>query len=77
MEQTVNVDLGDRRYEIRLGHGLLPRVGAVCAALPGAAAALVVSDGNVAPRYLAPVHAALQDAGLRVESEVLPPGETT
>ncbi len=77
VEKSVRVELGARAYDIFLGAGLLSSIGPRCAALPNAHAALVVSDENVAPHYLDSVLASLRCAGLRAESEVLPPGEAT
>jgi len=66
------VELGERRYPIRIGRGLLGDAAALAAQVPGRHA-LVLSDANVAPHYLAPVQAAL--AGKQVKALVLPPGE--
>jgi 3-dehydroquinate synthase len=77
METRIRVDLGERAYHIHLGAGVLRTIGTRCAAFPEARAALVVSDQNTAPYYLEPCLEALRSAGLRVESEVLPPGEGT
>jgi 3-dehydroquinate synthase len=71
-ERRVDVALGDRRYAIRIGAGLLHDAAALRALAPGRHV-LIVSDGNVAPHYLAPVAAAFADRPCR--SIVLPPGE--
>ena len=70
--REVHVELGSRRYPIRIGAGLLHDASALAALVPGQHA-LIVSDGNVAPLYLARVTAALADKTLR--SVILPPGE--
>jgi 3-dehydroquinate synthase len=69
--RLVEVELGARRYPIRIGPGLL-RERAWAEAIRGRDV-LVVSDGHVAPLYLAQVTAALADR--RVATLVLPPGE--
>ncbi|MBP6596804.1 MAG: 3-dehydroquinate synthase [Arenimonas sp.] len=69
---TLDVALGARRYPIRIGRGLLDDAGALAACVTGRHA-LVVTDANVAPHYLARVEAAL--AGKAVRTLVLPPGE--
>jgi len=70
--REVHVELGDRRYPIRIGAGLLHDADALAALVPGRHA-LIVTDGNVAPHYLARVQAALAD---KLDSAlVLPPGE--
>lgn len=68
----LEVSLGERRYPIRIGRGLLGAPGAVAGCV-GGRHALVVTDGNVAPHYLATVTAALADK--QVQALVLPPGE--
>ena len=47
----VGVELGDRSYRIRIGYGLLDDRDALAALVPGRHV-LVVSDANIAPRYL-------------------------
>ena len=68
----LQVELGARRYPIRIGRGLLDQPEALAALVTGRHA-LVVTDGNVAPHYLARVQSAL--AGKAVQALVLPPGE--
>jgi 3-dehydroquinate synthase len=69
--REVQVELGARRYPIRIGSGLLG-AGDWSTAVRGRDV-LVVTDSNVAPLYLGGVQAAL--AGKRVATLVLPPGE--
>ena len=70
--RELQVELGARRYPIRIGAGLLHDAAALRALVPGRHA-LVVSDENVAPLYLPRVLAALADKSLG--QCVLPPGE--
>lgn len=72
--RTLEVALGERRYPIHVGPGLLDDAAALAALAPGRHV-LVVTDANVAPHYLARVEAAFAAAGRAVRSEVLPPGE--
>jgi 3-dehydroquinate synthase len=69
--RTLRIELGDRAYPIRLGHGLLARADSY----PEAAGRSVrlVTDRNVARHYLAPVRAALGLA--EAQCLVLPAGE--
>ena len=69
---TVQVELGDRGYPIRIGHGLLRQAGGLASTLAGDSA-LLVSNETVAPLYAERVRAALGDA--RVTECVLPDGE--
>jgi len=70
--QTLHVELGDRRYPIHIGPGLLGRSDLLREHLPGRQV-LVVSNTTVAPLYLDRVRAGL--AGLRHEAVILPDGE--
>lgn len=77
MDKTVSVPvaLGDRSYTIEIGGGLLDRAGELIAPLAPSRRAIVVSDSNVAPRHLPRLTAALEAAGFRVGSAVVPAGE--
>lgn len=70
--KTLHVELGDRRYPIHIGSGLLGRAELLRPHIAGQQA-LVVSNTTVAPLYLEPVRAALD--GLRHEAVILPDGE--
>ncbi len=70
--RELQVELGARRYPIRIGTGLLGDRDAIAALVPGRHA-LIVTDANVGPLYLGAVEAAL--AGRTVRSLVLPAGE--
>jgi 3-dehydroquinate synthase len=70
--RRLQVTLGERSYPIVIGRGLLDDAAALAALVPGRHA-FVLSDANVAPRYLARVEAAL--AGKSVACLVLPAGE--
>jgi 3-dehydroquinate synthase len=71
MSQAIAVALGARAYQVEIGHGLLA-AGDWAAQVRGRHA-LIVTDANVAPLYLARVQAAL--AGKSVQAVVLPAGE--
>ncbi|HEX5755935.1 MAG TPA: 3-dehydroquinate synthase [Arenimonas sp.] len=70
--RTLTVELGARRYPIRIGAGLLGAGDALEGLLPGRHV-LLVSDANVATHYLAPLQALLADKTVR--TCVLTPGE--
>ena len=70
--RELEVDLGARRYPIRIGAGLLDTGTDWQEVLPGRHV-LIVSDRNVAPLYLARVEKAL--AGKTVGTLILPAGE--
>jgi len=70
--KTLHVELGDRRYPIYMGPGLLGQAERLQPYLSGQQA-LLVSNTTVAPLYLERVQAAL--AGRRCEAVILPDGE--
>ncbi len=70
--KTLHVELGDRRYPIYIGPGLLGRAELLQPHLVGRQV-LVVSNDTVAPLYLERARAAL--TGLRCATVILPDGE--
>ena len=71
MTEFVNVDLGSRSYDISIGSDL-----SIGAALEGSdISALVVSDTNVAPLYMARTVSLLEARGLSVTTTIVPAGE--
>ena len=76
-EQIVRVGLGDRAYDIVIGHGLIADAGArIAAAFPGVRVA-IVTDKNVAGHHLASLQASLGAAGIAHAAVVMEPGERT
>jgi len=73
---TVPIE-ASRRYEVRIGRGLLGQSGAAIRAATRAETAVIVAGENVWPLYGARVTASLHDAGLRVLSFVIAPGEAS
>lgn len=74
--RIVNVPLGNRRYAIKIGAGLLSRLGQECARLKLGVRCAVISDQNVAPRYARGTLQALHAAGFDPTLITLRPGET-
>jgi 3-dehydroquinate synthase len=70
--QTLNLDLGDRSYPIYIGQGLLKKPELITEHLHGKSC-VTVSNETVAPLYLEPVAAAVQN--LRHSASILPDGE--
>ncbi len=64
-------------YEIKIANGSLAQAGAAAASLARGRRAYIVTDGNVARHYLAPVEASLAKHGFRTGHSILPPGEAT
>lgn len=71
---TVTVS-ASKTYEIRIGSGLLPSLGAEVKKLGKAQKLCVVSESNVFPLYGKTVVGSLENAGFSVVSYVFPAGE--
>jgi 3-dehydroquinate synthase len=74
---VVNVALGARAYDIVIGRGLLPSLGARIAALRPGSKVAIVTDDTVARYHLAAADAALSAAGIASARVVVPAGEGT
>jgi 3-dehydroquinate synthase len=74
--RTIDVSLGSRSYQIKIGTGLLGRLGAECAALGLGRRCVIISDLNVAPRYGTTARQALRRAGFQCALLTVPAGET-
>ena len=72
----VHVKLGARAYDILIGPDLIAHAGEKLARLAPGAAASIVTDSNVGPRWLAPLQASLDGAGVRHDHLVLPAGRS-
>lgn len=73
----VDVPLGDRAYEVRIGQGLIARAGAEIAPLLRRPRVAVVSDETVAGLHLDALRAGLAAGGVDMVSLALPAGEAT
>ena len=71
----VQVSLGDRSYAIKVGGGLLPRLGAECAALKLGQRCAVVTDSNVGRHFARPVLKSLAVSGFEPVLVTVPAGE--
>ncbi|MQW85510.1 3-dehydroquinate synthase [Sinorhizobium saheli] len=76
-ERKVRVNLGDRSYDILIGPGLIAAAGREIASRLKGRKMAVITDENVAPRYLEPLMASLEQSGIDAVSLVLPAGEKT
>jgi 3-dehydroquinate synthase len=72
----VKVALAARSYAIRIGNGLLPRLGKECALLDQGQRCAIISDSNVAPKYGEAAQAALIGEGFDPVLIRVPAGET-
>ena len=71
----VDVQLGDRSYEIQIGSGLIDQLGTLCAPFVADRHVVIVSDSKVAPLYLSKIEAGLMSVADRINSVVVPEGE--
>ncbi|TMV13493.1 3-dehydroquinate synthase [Arenibacterium halophilum] len=74
---TVHVALGARSYDVQIGPGLIARAPDLMAPLLKRPRVAIVSDENVAARHLGALEQVLKDAGIKVDSLILPAGEST
>jgi 3-dehydroquinate synthase len=73
--RKVNVDLGPHSYEIRVGSGLLERIGLWMKQEGYAGKAVIITDTNVRDRYAEPLERGLAQAGFAVTVLAVAPGE--
>ena len=72
---TVDVELGDRAYEIVIGRNVLASLGKRIAALRPGARTAVITDRNVAQHWLARTEASLAEAGIAASHVIVEEGE--
>ena len=72
--KTVTVS-ASKKYDIKIGSGLLSSIGSEAAALGKASKVCIVSETNVWPLYGETVQKSLENAGFSVSSFVFPAGE--
>ena len=77
MVNVVPVNLGARSYQVRIGEGLVARIGEEIAPLLRRKKVAIVTDETVAARHLPAVLEAFAAAGISATALALPPGEGT
>ena len=75
--ETLEVPLGERRYPIHVGPGLLAQAGPLLAPLLPQPRVVILTNPVVAPLWLAPVRASLSSAGIASEAIDVPDGEAS
>ncbi len=73
----VPVALGDRSYGIKIGPGLLEHAAELISPHLSRPRTAIVTDENVAAAHLGALEEKLREAGIAVETKVLPAGEAT
>ncbi|HWW01764.1 MAG TPA: 3-dehydroquinate synthase [Candidatus Acidoferrum sp.] len=74
--RIVEVPLGQRSYQIKIGNGLLPGLSRECTRLELKGRCAIISDRHVAPRYADKVKTTLLRAGIEPLLLTVPSGET-
>ena len=74
--KTITVS-ASKHYEVKIGAGLLPSLGAETAAVCKVGTAAIISDSTVWPLYGKTAKESLENAGFRVVSYVFPAGEAS
>ena len=75
--RVVKVPLGTRSYAIKIGKGLLGRLGYECERLKLGDRCAIITDTNVGRRYARPAFDSLAKAGFSPSLVILNPGEAT
>jgi 3-dehydroquinate synthase len=75
--ELVKVSLGARSYDIVIGGGVAGSLGQRIAALRPGAKTFIVTDENVARQILPAIMATLGRAGVKTDSIIVPPGESS
>jgi 3-dehydroquinate synthase len=75
--RLVKVSLGNRSYVIKVGNGLLPRLGAECRKLKLGNRCAVITDSNVGPAYAQAALQSLTVAGFGPVLITVPAGENS
>ena len=75
--ELVKVNLGARSYDIVIGRGVAGSLGERIAALRPGAKTFIVTDESVARRILPAITQTLGRAGIKTDSIVVPPGESS
>lgn len=75
--ESVQVDLGLRSYDIRIGTDCLSRLGDRMAMSGQAQHAILITDENVEKPYAEAVATGMTEAGMEVDLAIVPAGEAT
>lgn len=75
VDRTIHVALKDQPYTVTVRRGLLADVGVLLRRLNTSGKAIVISDTNLPPHYLAQLRDSLQAEGYSPHTISLPPGE--
>ena len=77
MHHKVNVDLGERSYDIEIAAGLLKNASSFLGPILNRPRVTIITDDNVGPHYLDVLVGALSNEGIESDALSLPAGEAT
>jgi 3-dehydroquinate synthase len=77
MATTVRIDLGERSYDIEIGHGNLAGIASFITKRRKCTHAVIITDDNVKPRYADAIAGPLRAAGIRPDVLTVPAGEAS
>ncbi len=72
--ETIKVN-ASKEYEVVIGSGILSELGERCVSLLGKGRAVIVTDSNVAPLWLADAKGSLEKSGIETLEFIFPAGE--
>ncbi len=75
--QSLRVALGERSYDILIGRTVLAEAGKLMRPVLKRPRVVIITDANVAELHLARLQRALDDAAIRHDSIVVPPGDAS
>jgi len=73
--ETMRVELGERSYDIIVGADLIAQAARWIAPMLARPRVVIITDENVAPRYLEPLMASLQGTDIQCDTITVPAGE--
>ncbi|MEZ0388997.1 MAG: 3-dehydroquinate synthase, partial [Verrucomicrobium sp.] len=74
---SVRVDLGNRSYDVLIGHGLIAHTGSYATELFGRKKCVIVTDSNVGPLYAEAVRQSLWESGIATTVVTVHAGENS
>jgi 3-dehydroquinate synthase len=74
-QKILNLDLGQRSYDIHIGPDLLSQSGELIKNVIKGRQVVIITDTIVAPYYLEKLQVSLVHSGLSVKSQIIPSGE--
>ena len=77
MTELLQVELGEKSYEIITGNHLVENAGSLIVSVIPRPKVIIITDANVAKLYLNTLTASLEKVGIKHNTLILPPGESS